>query len=85
METTYYHSSYDTDNSTEADTAWDAIAYNIGNIALDNEYVSEKNLPVGQEFPWDPEEKAVYFLSAYHSLHCLVRKLIHPGRSAMAY
>lgn len=54
-----------------ADEAWEAISIDAGAIALADGYVSKMGLPVSQRFPWD-DEKGIYNINAYHSLHCLV-------------
>ena len=55
----------------EADRHWADIEIDAGVVALSDSYVSEKGLPEAMRFPWD-ETKGIYFLNAYHNLHCLV-------------
>ena len=59
----------DTEEVTNA--AWEAIPYDTGNVALDDDYVAEMGLPVSQRFPWD-DKKGLYFMNAQHQIHCLV-------------
>lgn len=58
-------------NETLADELWGTIKTEQGMVALSNEFTDSKGLPRGVAFPWD-ETKSVYFLQAYHTLHCLV-------------
>ena len=44
----------------------------LGLVALDDEYVAAKGLPLAQRYPWDTS-KGMYLLQGYHNLHCLVR------------
>lgn len=60
----------DTEEVTNA--AWEAINYDTGNVALDDDYVAEMGLPVSQRFPWD-DSKGLYFMNGQHQIHCLVR------------
>ena len=55
----------------EADRHWANIDIDAGVIALSDSYVSEKGLPEAMRFPWD-DTKGIYFIDAYHNLHCLV-------------
>ena len=59
-------------NETARDEAWDNLNYDPGSVALDYEYAAALGLPEAQPFPWD-YSKGLYFLNAYHSIHCLVR------------
>lgn len=59
----------DTEEVTNA--AWEAINYDTGNIALNDDYVAEMGLPVSQRFPWD-DTKGLYFMNGQHQIHCLV-------------
>ena len=59
----------DTEEVTNA--AWEAINYDTGNVALDDDYVAEMGLPVSQRFPWD-DSKGLYFMNGQHQIHCLV-------------
>ena len=58
---------------------WEAINFDIGLIALGNEYSLSKDLPLAQPFSWD-ESKSIYTLNSFHNLHCLVR-FRYPTRS----
>ncbi|KAI9728969.1 MAG: hypothetical protein M1828_000054 [Chrysothrix sp. TS-e1954] len=61
---------YNSDNETETSDAWDALSYQSGNIALDDDYVAQMKLPTSQRFPWD-HSKGLYFVNGHHQLHCL--------------
>ena len=58
-------------NETRADELWGSIRTEQGMVALSNDFTDSRGLPRGVAFPWD-ETKSVYFLQAYHTLHCLV-------------
>ena len=58
-------------NETLADELWATIRTEQGMVALSKDFTDSKGLPRGVTFPWD-ETKSVYFLQAYHTLHCLV-------------
>ena len=60
------------ENETLANLAWEDVKDDLGSIALDDHYASSLGLPRAQRFPWD-QSKGLYFLNAYHDLHCLVR------------
>lgn len=70
-----YGGLYDGPNETLTNEAWDAINFDAGSIALDDAYVESLGLPIAQRFPWD-DTKGLYFLNAYHGVHCLVSILI---------
>ncbi|KAF2115246.1 hypothetical protein BDV96DRAFT_599609 [Lophiotrema nucula] len=61
---------YDNENSTVTEEAWDSLRYDLGSIALADEYVNSVGLPKAQRFPWD-YSKGLYFLNGYHGIHCL--------------
>ena len=70
----YEHGGVYVDESDDvADAAWEAIDYNSGNVALDDDYVAEMGLPISQRFPWD-HSKGLYFMNGQHQIHCLVRR-----------
>ena len=54
-----------------ADALWDQISIDNGTVALSDAYVQAMGLPVSQRFPWD-NEKGIYLLNGFHSMHCLV-------------
>lgn len=54
-----------------ADRLWSDISIDNGTVALDDAYVAAMGLPTSQRFPWD-QEKGLYLLNGFHSLHCLV-------------
>ena len=62
---------YTSANNSMADAAWDAINHDSGIVAVDKSWAIQKGLPLGSTFPWD-NDKAIYFVNAYHGLHCLV-------------
>lgn len=53
------------------DHLWDQIDIDSGIVAVPKIWAKEKGLPEGTTFPWDTD-KSLYFVNAYHSLHCLV-------------
>lgn len=59
-------------NHSLLDERWEAIDINPGVVALSDEWAVEHNLAPTQRFPWDAS-KGVYLLTAFHTLHCLVR------------
>ena len=61
-----------TPNETHMDFLWETLEGLPGLVALDANFVREKQLPATLEFPWD-SSKGVYIVSSFHSLHCLVR------------
>ncbi|MCJ1408889.1 hypothetical protein MMC19_002966 [Ptychographa xylographoides] len=84
--TPYVHGGlYYSKNKTLTDEAWKAINYDHGSVALSDEDAAAWGLPVAQRFPWD-QTKGLYFLSGYHSLHCLktVRQTIVELRDGQA-
>ena len=60
-----------TKNETRQDELWEDINRVNGLVALDKDWARQKDLPESYQFPWD-ENKAVYYLSGFHYLHCLV-------------
>ncbi|KAF2197264.1 hypothetical protein GQ43DRAFT_216034 [Delitschia confertaspora ATCC 74209] len=64
-------------NQSVADDAWDALDTNPVAVALSDKFVSQKGLSDSTRFPWDTE-RSVYYIKAYHDLHCLklIRKAI---------
>ena len=66
-----YNGIYDSQDTESTEEAWENLRYDVGSIALSDEYVKSTGLPIAQRFPWD-ESKGLYFISAYHSIHCLV-------------
>ena len=40
-------------------------------VALTDEYAESHGLPIADRFPWD-DDKGLYFIKAFHQLHCLV-------------
>lgn len=57
-------------NQTEQDAIWENTRYDIGQVALSDNYAKSKGLPRAQRFPWD-HTKGVYLINAYHNLHCV--------------
>lgn len=70
----YNHTDYMSNNDTLQDEMWDSIDTSPLVVALDDEWATEHQLPLSVfRFPWDSEAKGIYFLKAFHGLHCLVR------------
>jgi hypothetical protein len=63
---------YDNKDPKITEESWDNLRYDLGSIALSDEYVESVGLPKAQRFPWD-YDKGLYFLNGYHGVHCLVR------------
>ena len=62
----------DRENETEqVFRLWEKADTGPGAVALPDDFVQEKGLPVSQRFVWD-DSKGLYLLNGYHSLHCLV-------------
>lgn len=53
------------------DHLWDELDIDSGVVAVPKTWAREKGLPEATTFPWDTD-KALYFVNAYHSVHCLV-------------
>ena len=60
-----------TPNETHMDFLWESLGNNAGVVALDADFIREKQLPKTYDFPWD-SSKGVYILASFHYLHCLV-------------
>lgn len=69
--TIYAHSKYMSEDEAVASKAWDEILAGHGVIALNADYVAQKNLPPSVSFP-DDSESFMYVIEAYHAMHCLV-------------
>ena len=54
-----------------SDEAWASINTGVGHVVLDKIEASAKGLPGSLEYPPD-KTKAVYYVAAYHGLHCVV-------------
>jgi len=54
-----------------ASKAWDDILAGHGVIALDADYIAEKNLPPSVALP-DDSGNFMYVIEAYHAMHCTV-------------
>ncbi|TVY16640.1 Phenylalanine aminomutase (L-beta-phenylalanine forming) [Lachnellula arida] len=63
-------SKYTNPNAFERDREWDRINYDTGIVAVPKPWALQKGLALGVDFPWDTS-KSVYFVNAFHSLHCL--------------
>lgn len=61
-------------NETLSTQLWNSLRTEHGMVALSNNFTDSRGLPRGATFPWDTS-KGVYFLQAFHTLHCLVRWL----------
>ncbi len=66
-----YTSIFSGKNETLADNSWDGIDVSPVTVALSDDWVRDHNLDASLRFPWD-NEKGLYFLKVFHSLHCLV-------------
>lgn len=64
-------------NETLSEQLWATIKTEQGMVALPNDFTDAKGLPRGVAFPWDTS-KSVYFVQAYHTLHCLVSSALFP-------
>ncbi|RAL11830.1 uncharacterized protein BO97DRAFT_425129 [Aspergillus homomorphus CBS 101889] len=63
-------SAYISDNVSAVAHLWEELSGDPGVVALDSNFIAEKNLPEAISFPWD-KSKGVYLLQGYHNLHCL--------------
>ena len=62
---------WSSENATQADELWKTLTPDIGMVAVDNVFSENMNLYATEPFPWD-QNKKIYMLEGYHSLHCLV-------------
>lgn len=62
-------------NLTATSLAWEALSGDPGVVALSDEFVAAKQLPVAMRYPWD-SSKGVYLLQGFHNLHCIVSRVI---------
>ncbi|MCJ1314644.1 hypothetical protein MMC25_008326 [Agyrium rufum] len=59
------------ENETLADELWDSIDVSPLTVALTDEWAQDQGLEVSESrFPWD-DSKGLYFLKAFHLVHCL--------------
>lgn len=59
-------------NATEDKYLWEVqTRHDAGIIYIDDADSEAWDLPPSQRFPWD-QDKGLYFLNAFHSLHCVV-------------
>ncbi|KAL8836948.1 MAG: hypothetical protein Q9170_002709 [Blastenia crenularia] len=65
-----YNGLYDSPNTTLTNDAWEALNFDPGSIALNDDFVESLGLLKAQRFPWD-DTKGLYFLNGYHGVHCL--------------
>lgn len=65
------------DNETLADELWNGMDTDPIVVALSDDYAQQHGLKMSGRFPWD-DEKGIYFLKAFHNLHCLVSLLLAP-------
>ncbi|KAI1327327.1 hypothetical protein F5Y16DRAFT_198762 [Xylariaceae sp. FL0255] len=61
---------YDSENETLQDQLWHDISVDSAYVALDDEWATQRGLPIAQRFPWD-HSKGLYLLHGFHNLHCL--------------
>ena len=66
-----YYNDYWGSNETLSDQLWESIDTSPVMVSLSQEYIEKHDLPPSIPFPWD-ESRGLYFLKAYHMLHCLV-------------
>jgi hypothetical protein len=60
-------------NETVVDKLWDDFDVDVGSIALTYEYAAQNGLVTdANEYPWD-NTKGMYYVRAFHDMHCLVR------------
>ncbi|KAL8671523.1 MAG: hypothetical protein Q9224_007621, partial [Gallowayella concinna] len=64
---------YSSTNLEEASKLWEtSLNIDTGMLALTDDFVKKHGLPtVAGRFPWDPENKSIFFVSGFHDLHCL--------------
>ena len=69
-----YHSQYDywSDNQTLADSLWESIDTSPMVVALPYTEAFGRGLSWSVPWVWD-DDKGVYLIKAFHSIHCLVR------------
>ena len=65
------HNPYTDYNETFRGEMWEAINIDDGMVALPDDLVAQKGLPVAQRFPWDAT-KGIYLINGHHNLHCVV-------------
>lgn len=66
------HSEWLGPNQTHAGELWDNLDVSPLVIAVTDKWAVQRNLDVSESrFPWD-DEKGLYYLKAFHHLHCLV-------------
>ena len=65
-------SPYFGEDEAVADRLWEDINIDNGTVALTDSETEAMGLPTAQRFPWD-QEKGIYLLNGFHSMHCLVR------------
>lgn len=68
----YWTPEYRSHDENQADAAWASINTGVGMVALEKDWAFVHGLPPSKEYPPDPA-KSVFYVAAYHSLHCLVR------------
>lgn len=71
-----HKSAYSDKDSATADQLWADIGIDDGIVALTDSYAMSMGLPSSQRFPLD-ENKGIYILNGFHSMHCLVCGLNH--------
>lgn len=62
------------ENETLADELWNGVDTDPLVVALSDDYAQQHDLEMSGRFPWD-DEKGIYFLKAFHNLHCLASLL----------
>lgn len=59
------------ENETLSDEMWNSINTDAIQIAADDDWALEHDLPLSGRFPWD-DSKGLYFVKSVHDMHCLV-------------
>ena len=66
------HTEWWGENETRADELWENLDISPLTVALTDDWAVEHGLDISEaRFPWD-DDKGVYYLKAFHGLHCLV-------------
>lgn len=58
-------------NETNRSILWENMDTSAGEISLDSQWATARGLPESTPFFWN-NERSIYLVNAYHSLHCLV-------------
>ena len=69
------------ENNTLADYLWDALDTDPVTVAISDVWAKQHHLPQSIRFPWD-DSKGLYYIKAFHQLHCLVCRVVPPSQLA---